>query len=294
MSALQTGQRLLHGTSFYVPHAVLRTLKIGARHPRYRLALARAREGHARYGDRYPCKYLFVAGLPKSGTSWLESMLACFPGYTLIPHPEVTTFDYAQGGTHAFELPEDAFSRLGDALCVIKAHCHGSPHNAAVLAGAGVPYCVMYRDLRDAAVSHVFYVKRTPWHPEYPAYRSLDTRAALLHFARTLLPQWRDWIRSWHSNRDPEHSLEVTYEALLADPTAAMAALAALYRLPLEPLRHIVERSSFDRMRSAGSFIRKGVAGDWRNHFDAEVSDAFKRAVAVDLVRWGYAADDAW
>ena len=294
MSTLETGQRLLHGTSFYVPHPLLRGLKLGIRHPRYRVALARARTGYARYADLYPHKYLFVAGLPKSGTSWLESMLAGFPGYALIPHPEVTTFDYARGGTHAFELPEDAFSRLGDALCIVKTHCHGSAHNVRVLARNAVPYCVMYRDLRDAAVSHVFYVRRTPWHPEYPAYRDLDTRAGLLHFARTLLPKWRDWIASWRRNRDPERSVELTYEGLLAEPDAAMKAVAALYGLPAAPLQRIIERNSFARMKDAGSFFRKGMAGDWRNHFDAEIAGAFKREIAADLISWGYAADDCW
>ncbi len=32
---------------------------------------------------------------------------------------------------------------------------------------ADVKYVIMYRDLRDVAVSHYYYAKQTPWHPEY-------------------------------------------------------------------------------------------------------------------------------
>src|SRR5262249_40222047 len=160
--------------SFNVPPAFLRAAKSAVRMPRYWTGLNRARSGFARYGASYRHRYLFVAGLPKSGTSWVETMLASYPGYTLLAHPELTVFDYEHGGTHAFEMSADFFTRLGAALCVVKIHCHGSANNARVLRDSSVPYCILYRDLRDAAVSHVHYVKRTPWHPEYGAYRDLS------------------------------------------------------------------------------------------------------------------------
>jgi hypothetical protein len=273
---------------------MLRAAKSAVRVPRYWTGLSRARAGYARYGHLYRHRYLFVAGLPKSGTSWVESMLALYDGYAVIAPPEITKFDYRNGGTHRFEMPFDFFSRLEDALCVVKIHCHGSRNNARVLADARVPYCILYRDLRDAAVSHVCYVRRTPWHPEYPAYRTLSVRAGLDHFARTLLPQWRDWIDSWDRWRNPAASLVLTYEDLLNDTPRAMTALARLFGLPEEPLGRIVADTAFDKMRGQGTFFRKGAAGDWRNHFDAELADAFKREIGPNLIAWGYERDLAW
>jgi len=277
-----------------VPPAFLRAAKSAIRVPRYWTGLARARTGFARYGRAYPHPYLFVAGLPKSGTSWVEAMLASYAGYTLLAHPELTVFDYRHGGTHAFEMPEDFFTRLGPALCVVKIHCHGSENNARILKRSAVPYCVLYRDLRDAAVSHVCYVQRTPWHPEYPAYRGLSVRQGLAHFAETLLVEWRDWIDSWKRWRDPEGGVEMKYERLLADTHGAMAELARHFALPDAPLGGIVAGSAFEKVKSGGTFFRKGASGDWRNYFDASLKAEFKRAIGTRLIEWGYERDLDW
>jgi hypothetical protein len=286
--------RTLHRASFNVPPAFLRAAKSAIRMPRYWTALARARAGYARHGSSYRHPYLFVAGLPKSGTSWVESMLASYAGYTLLAHPELTAFDYANRGTHGFEMPEDFFTRLGPALCVVKIHCHGSENNARVLARSAVPYCILYRDLRDAAVSHVCYVQRTPWHPEYPVYRALSVKEGLGYFARTLLPEWRDWIDSWKRWRDPAAGMEVTYERLLSDPHGAMAELVRHFALSDAPLGGIVAMSAFEKVKTGGSFFRKGVAGDWKNHFDAGLKAEFERVIGRHLVAWGYERDLDW
>ena len=286
--------RALHRASLATPPPLLRWGKSVYRRPRYRLGLERARSGHARHGHLYRHKWLFIAGLPKSGTSWIESMLGCYPGYALIAHPEVTAFDYRHGGTHLFEMPTDFFSRLGEALCVVKIHCHGSANNAHVLTKADIPYCVLYRDLRDAAVSHVAYVKRTPWHPEYPVYHRSDMRQALHIFAHTLLPQWRDWIESWECHRDRERSLGLRYEEMLADTARCMRKIALLYGLPEGPLEEIIARNSFDSAKRQGSFFRKGQVGDWAEHFDDKLKRTFKAEIGDDLIRWGYESDLDW
>ena len=286
--------RITNWAAMRVPPALLRQAKRTVRYPRYYTGLAAARRGFRLYGDRYPNRYLFVAGLPKSGTSWVERMLANYPGYSLVSHPELTETEYERSGTHGFELPSDFFSRLGKALCVVKIHCHGSENNRRVLERSKVPYVVLYRDLRDAAVSHVFYVKRTPWHPEYPTYRDLDVKAGLSHFARTLLPEWRDWIKSWKNWSDPCAGIEMRYEEILADAHAGMKRLAEFYGLPFEPVEAIVDANSFERLKTQGTFFRKGIAGDWVTHFDIELKHAFKREIGRELVEWGYETSDDW
>lgn len=277
-----------------LPHPLLRRLKSAARHPRYQAALWKARRGFRRHGDRYPQPLLFVAGLPKAGTSWLEAMLASYPGYAIVPPPEATTWEERHGGTHRLELTAPMVSRLRDALCVVKLHCHGSDNNLSVLREAGLRYCVLYRDLRDAAVSYVFYVRRTPWHPEHPAYRDLTVPEGLVRFARTLLPEWRDWIWSWVRGRDPDRSLLLSYEELRARTRDCLDRVATLFELPTGPLDAVVERFSFGSMKRQGDFYRRGVAGDWPNHFDSPARDAFKQVVGRDLTSWGYERDLDW
>lgn len=276
-------------------------LAVGARFA----SQARAcRRGYRAFGDRYPQKVLFVAGLPKSGTTWVEKMLSSFPGFHEILIPEVAAHELRTGGSHDFELPDAMFDRFRGMLALTKMHVHGSPHNAGVLRRAGVRYVVLFRDLRDVAVSNYFYVRNTPWHPEHPNYRGLGVGEGLEVFARRTLPAYASWVRSWHANRDPARSLVLRYEELLTDDIGSLRRMAALFDLPAgeEQLRAIVERNSFKAMsggrergqESDASFQRKGQAGDWRNHFTPGVARVYKGLIGDFLVEFGYEKGLDW
>lgn len=271
---------------------------------RYRVRLQRCRTGYQECGERYTHSLLFVAGLPKSGTSWLESMLASYPGYQHLVIPEAVQYELRHKGSHDFQLPYDTLDRFKEALVVLKLHVNGSVHNARILHDAKVPYVVMYRDLRDVAVSHYFYVRRTPWHPEYEDYSGLDVREGLCHFGRTLLPDFVDWMRSWRENRDPDQSIEIRYEDLLSDTFKEFRRIGSHYSLDTSPsaIKPIVEAHSFESMsggRSRGnqdpdSFTRKGIAGDWQRHFTEELKDQFKEHAGQALIDFGYETDLSW
>ena len=69
-----------------------------------------------------------------------------------------------------------------------------------------------------------------------------------------------------------------------------------------EVLRAIVRRDEFTQKtggRTAGdedvrSHYRKGIAGDWRNHYKEVHIDAFKANYSDLLVKLGYESDDRW
>lgn len=301
MSLTRTLENL---TRRWLPPAGARLAKRVAVGTRYRAQARACREGHRRFADRYPQKVLFVAGLPKSGTTWVEKMLASFPGFHELLIPEVAAHELATGGSHDFELPDRMFDRFGNMLVLTKMHCHGSPHNARVLRDAGVRYVVLFRDLRDVAVSNYFYVRNTPWHPEYPRYHGKSVQEGLIVFAERTLPAYVDWVRSWDANRDPDRSLVFRYEELLGDDLGCLRRMAALFELPGSDaeLRAIAERNSFKAMsggrergqESGTSFQRKGQAGDWRNHFTPEITHAYKRVLGDFLVEFGYEGSTDW
>ncbi len=65
--------------------------------------------------------------------------------------------------------------------------------------------------------------------------------------------------------------------------------------------KEIVDRYSFEKMsgRSAGeentrSFLRKGIIGDWKNHFNLEAREKFNMYAGDQLIRLGYETDDSW
>ena len=271
---------------------------------RFRIQRSRARRGYRKYGNLYPHSLLFVAGLPKSGTSWLESMLASYPGYQSVVIPDVVRYELRHGGSHDYDLPTNTLERLEAALAVSKLHVHGSEQNVQLLHDAGIPYVVLYRDLRDVAVSHYFYVRRTPWHPEYEDYLHLSVEEGLMRFGRTLLPDFVVWIRSWRERRDPELGLELQYEDLLDNTKQKFQAVTEHYGLNVSQARleRIVEGHRFENItdgRSRGeenesSFARKGVAGDWQTHFTERVKDLFKTHAGQALIDFGYESNLKW
>jgi hypothetical protein len=189
-------------------------------------------------------------------------------------------------------------------MAVLKLHVHGSSHNVARLHDTEIPYLIIYRDLRDVAVSHYFYVQRTPWHPEYETYNQLDIEEGLIHFGETLLPEFDDWVRSWHRNRNEDCSLVVRYEDLLSDTESVFASVANLFGLDDsdDTIRDIVQAHSFENVsggrergrQSESSFYRKGVSGDWRNHFTDKVRGVFKENAGEFWVDHGYEEDSNW
>lgn len=273
-------------------------------YPRYLMNLYNCRVGFRQFGDVYSKEVLFVAGLPKSGTTWLEKMLASYPGFHNLLIPEATVYELANGGSHDYDLPKDIFSRFENMLVVTKMHVHGSLHNARLLHEAGVKYVVLYRDLRDVAVSHYFYVQQTPWHPEYSIYKDLSVEEGLTTFADRLLLPFADWVRSWHQNRDPELSLVLRYEEMLDDTVVVMTRVAEHFGLDSSPetVKSIVEAHSFKNLsggRSQGeesknSFFRKGKSGDWRNHFTPELKEMYKEVIGDFLIEFGYEENYSW
>lgn len=295
MSLTSTAEKLAKN---HLPAPLARAVKRVGVYPRYLAQRKRCRAGFLAHGDRYPQKLLFVAGLPKSGTTWLERMLSDFPGFSDLLIPDVASFELRTGGSHDYELPDNLFSRFDGLLVLTKMHVHGSPHNAALLKRANLRYAVLYRDLRDVALSYFFYVRQTPWHPEYPLYRGLALERGLERFADTLLPAYMAWVRSWRANRDPDLSLELRYEEMLAAPRETLARVAEHFRLNATPdeIDTIVDRHSFKRVaqgrdqgqQSESSFFRKGIAGDWKNQFTPRLVDLYEERMGDFLDETGY------
>lgn len=288
----------------FLPPVLARTAKRFMVHPRARKQAAACRAGFERYGDRYPHPVLFVAGLPKSGTTWLERMLGSYPGYHEYLIPDVAAHELRTGGSHDYDLPEDMFRRFDRMLVLTKMHVHGSPHNVRLLHEAGVPYAVLHRDLRDVAVSNHFYVRNTPWHPEHRHHAGRTLAEGLRVFADRTLPAYVDWVRSWMTNHDPARGIILRYEEMLTDTAGCMTRLARHFGLDDDPetIAGIVDRNSFRRLSdgrdrgqsSDSSFFRKGVAGDWRNQFTPELKDLYRERIGDFLIEVGDEEDHAW
>jgi hypothetical protein len=295
---------LLEQFAKHLPPGLARFAKRYIVFPRYAIQAAKCRRGYLAKGEEYRHRVLFIAGLPKSGTTWMKKMLCAYPGFHEILIPDVASYELLYGDSHSYELPLDIFHRLNGKLVVTKMHIPGSVHNLRLFEESNIRHLVLYRDPRDVAISHYFYVRQTPWHPEFPIYRCLSVEAALMVFADRSAEEFAEWVRKWETNAHPRLSLIVRYEDLLQDTEGVMTEVARHFGLDSSKsnIRGIVNQYSFERLSrgrqrgegNAKSFFRKGVRGDWKNYFTREIKEVFKERIGDFLIDHEYVISEEW
>lgn len=244
------------------------------------------------WGEHFP--FYYVTEYPRSGGNWLSRMIA---DYLQIPFPERPVFP------------------LGF-RCVVHNHWKHSGRLKRVY--------YLVRDGRDVCVSMYFFCIR--------GLNSSD-RAIRQYYARRCrfaastgdmiqrpadyLPQFIEtWVKTPYGCRLswPEHVgqwafdrpgvVVVKYEDLLDDCEGTLARILPVHTgqavVPAR-LSATVEKFRFENQtgRERGDanpseFIRKGIAGDWMNHFTRDAGEAFDRYCGDMLVGLGYERDRSW
>lgn len=241
----------------------------------------------------YPHRNLFVAGLPKSGTTWLERLLTSVPGYRKwIPgYIPQTGHDLLPGTLHN---PPPGYT-------VTRVHTQPRQRNLDILHQTGRPYAILYRDPRDIAISSYFYDRNHPEVLYHEQAMKLELEPWLDFFIDRRLDEFLDWCIGWLERRDPLRGAVFRYEQLLSDTPGELAKILAHFgiNLPHDRIVSIAEANSFQKTtgRSPGqedatSFNRKGVAGDWLNHFTSAHVERFRARAGERLERIGYGWTD--
>jgi hypothetical protein len=150
------------------------------------------------------------------------------------------------------------------------------------------------RDGRDCAVSGWFHNLRITPHWTKKNFGSL--RAYAVRCAEAWAEQIADGQR--FAERHPGRFLRVRYEDLTSDTERVLAGLFEFLGVARDEsvIAHCRSEASFTKLsggRHPGqenrrSFFRKGVAGDWRNHFSSELDAEFRKHSGGWLDRLGY------
>lgn len=185
-----------------------------------------------------------------------------------------------------FELQKSMLQPRSYLLEKSPRHIHHAERIQEVFPGSKM--IVIYRDGRDVVTSDRFF---TQDHLGLP----FDFEEGVQGWKRDMEAHLR------FAERYPVFAC--AYERLLADGGAVARELFKFLGLRHddELIHDLVERSSFDfyagRKRGQEDrrrFYRKGVAGDWKNHFSVEDRKAFKEIAGDMLVRLGYESDQSW
>lgn len=164
---------------------------------------------------------------------------------------------------------------------------------------------IVMRDLRDTLVSQYFSVRYS--HPMLNTAQeklrdelsSMSLSDGLIHLMEKRLMVSARIQQSW-MNTD---ALTLRYEDLNANEYACFKKITAYCNIDIgeKDLEKAVALHSFEKragrkpgQEDINSHYRKGIVGDWRNHFDEKVTEIFKQRFGEILILSGYEKDFNW
>lgn len=231
---------------------------------------------------------IMVTSYPRSGNTWVRFLLA-----NLIANSEQAIGFPAMGKLIPDVNESSSWANLPERPStgrLIKSHIPYDPAFKRVI------YIV--RDGRDVKVSHYHYNCPHHFQDTFLEYLQRDVWPGL----------WHEHVESWLDHADNNSFLLVRYEDMLIQPEEQLKRMAEFVGLPTDKQRidKAVKHSNFkslqkveqkrgdDERGSNFKFFRKGVQGDWKQHFGPEHKAVFKRHANPALLRLGYIDGPDW
>ena len=224
---------------------------------------------------------------PKSGGNWVCQMLA---EYLDVPHTRN-------------RLPPRR-------RCIIHGHY-------LYVANAN-DIIVMWRDGRDVVVSHYFYhlFHRRTTMPGWAETQQERLGIKDPHDIQRYLPRyieycfidgppyhmtWTSFVETW---KNRSGYVETSYEGMRENPGRELTKLferLSIISIDDAKLDACISKFSFENVtgrkpgqENAFCFVRKGIVGDWKNHFTREAREVFDHYAGQALIELGYEADHSW
>ncbi|HET6596964.1 MAG TPA: sulfotransferase domain-containing protein [Anaerolineales bacterium] len=250
---------------------------------------------------------LLGISFPKSGTHLLDQILLGFAKVAPFSKRLHSFYAEYEGETGRKRSPEQALAWL-DALRpgdIASAHLFARPEAVKrVCSPSFVPYFI-FRDPRDVAVSHVFYVTdMEARHVHHEYYRLLPDFDARLQVsikgrleAGIEFPNIADRFAPYLGWLDRDEVLSIHFEELISQRPATLNRILnhflARVSLPV-PRQRILQsmESSIDPTHSPT--FRSGKTGEWKKYFTEEHKKIFKEVAGDLLLRLGFEKGNDW
>ena len=245
---------------------------------------------------------VFIVTYPKSGTAWLQQILKLIKN------------EGKEDGTKVVDVApwiEALGHHMGKPIQVKVYDDLPSPrfftsHTPYHMMPGGQPnttpakYIYSARNPKDVAVS--FFHHARAWSILGPYHGPWD------HFFRMFMDGkmdsglWFDHVLEWWKHKDDPNVLFLKFEDMKRDLPGAVKQIAEFigYEVSPEVISSITEQSTFESMKAndacnfswvpphvrsktASKHLRKGVIGDWRNHFTVEQSAELEAVYAEKM-----------
>jgi hypothetical protein len=253
---------------------------------------------------------LLGISFPKSGTHLLDQILLGFNQIAPFSRRLHSFYAEYEGESGRKRSAEQALAwldslRPGD---ITSAHLFARQEvMGRVCTPAFIPYFI-FRDPRDVAVSHVFYVTdmetRHVHHDYYQSLPDFDERLKVSILGRldslepdVEFPDIAARFAPYLGWLDQRSVMKIHFEDLINERAATLNRIIDhfLTRVPLQAPRALILESLESSINPSGSpTFRSGKTGEWKKHFTPEHKKIFKEVAGDLLIRLGYEKDDNW
>lgn len=232
---------------------------------------------------------IVVSEYPKSGGTWIVSMLGDALG---LPKRDICVGD----DYRAFDVRQHPWYTGAASLgltesCVIKSH--ELPNSPLLTFPAQFIHLV--RDGRDVVVSKYFYER--DFCVKNLIYQQFDM--PFDEYLPKVAGEWREYVLAWLD----ESPCFCRYEDFLQNPISSLQKVLEKLGTPVPDfqINYAIEANTKDKLKRAldktfrhNTFVREGVAGDWRRHFDKDHIRDFKEMAGEVLILLGYERNLDW
>lgn len=270
-------------------------------------------------GVNYKNHLLFIAGLPKSGTTWLERIVEEIPGYVRLNGSILRSYKGAADLNHPHGINNRMISSTPrNRYSYLKLHTHYDPFYVEVLRNNNVKAVVLIRDIRDMLVSRYHHIINQPSHW---AHQELKILPFDIGFKRSLfmvspsdsvsiLEYYTSWINGWleYESEHPGDICILKYEDMKKDIMSVMKIFFKFYEFEFDDsdIHKIIDAQkskqivggrlseNIDKFGRSSTTLRKGVPGEWVECLSEENKNIIKSVAGKVLIQSGYEVNIDW
>ena len=171
---------------------------------------------------------------------------------------------------------------------------------AAELDREDVRFICLTRDPRDVLVSYIKDIIQADSHEGKPEHQLFQEAI------RSGFNQWFEQAHVWRALEQP-NVFQLDFTAIKTDIPATVRQLMDFIGIPASSatVSALCQKHSFEQITGRargenghtlrGQFMyRKGITGDWANHFDGQTARLFQRRFGRYLRAWGHELTDQW
>ncbi len=249
-----------------------------------------------------PYKFVWCAGLPKSGSTLIEKIFENLPYVRLdTSFNRIYSFEKLD---HVHGINEDMFKYLPNTkYTFLKTHTHYTDNYEKIAIRYNARIIISLRDIRDMLISRYYHILSFENHWLHKDIKNLDfTKGFIISFSSrenkqspTSLEYYFNWIKNWLTIAKRKNYLILWYEEYKLNPNAYINKILQYIEFSnysakdiqntilKENLKKTPLSSSLTKYGREKTTFRKGETNQWKKLFNEEINDAMRKNSPGDL-----------